>query len=138
MASQILRQVVNSPRISKAARAALSSASRSYRFSTISFGIPQISFQKRQLHRATFPSSNITSLLGYGHHRPTYYNVQGKHSLLIVGSRVRTISYTSIPRFVLHAMRIPVAGVTVGVGGLTYVNYKLNGKTFHIILIIIN
>ncbi|CAG8509129.1 2096_t:CDS:2 [Diversispora eburnea] len=40
--------------------------------------------------------------------------------------QVRHFSFTSIPRFILHSMRIPAAGVTVGVGGLTYANYKLN------------
>ncbi|CAG8779719.1 20980_t:CDS:2, partial [Racocetra persica] len=40
--------------------------------------------------------------------------------------QARSFAFSTIPRFILHAMRIPVAGVTVGVGGLTYANYKLN------------
>lgn len=37
---------------------------------------------------------------------------------------VRAISYSSIPRFVAHAFRVPIAGATLGVGGLGYANYK--------------
>jgi hypothetical protein len=137
MVSQILRQVVNSPCTSRAIKAirSVNYSARSYR-TAVSFGnLTNLQWrQRRQLHRATFASSNITSLLGYGHHRPTFYNnVQSKRSLPtggIGGSQVRAISFTSVPRFVLHAMRIPAAGVTVGVGGLTYANYKLNGKMF--------
>ncbi|KAI0311910.1 P-loop containing nucleoside triphosphate hydrolase protein [Amylostereum chailletii] len=36
----------------------------------------------------------------------------------------RALSYSSIPRFVARAFRIPIAGATVGAGGLTYANYK--------------
>ncbi|KAF5359838.1 hypothetical protein D9756_003154 [Leucocoprinus leucothites] len=38
--------------------------------------------------------------------------------------QARHISYTSIPRFVLRAFRVPIAGATVGAGGLGYANYK--------------
>ncbi|KAJ8692742.1 mitochondrial dynamin GTPase Msp1 [Pleurotus ostreatus] len=37
---------------------------------------------------------------------------------------VRAISYSSIPRFVARAFRVPIAGMTVGAGGLGYANYK--------------
>ncbi|EIN09829.1 hypothetical protein PUNSTDRAFT_67078 [Punctularia strigosozonata HHB-11173 SS5] len=37
---------------------------------------------------------------------------------------VRALSYSSIPRFVARAFRVPIAGATVGAGGLTYANYK--------------
>ncbi|TFK49995.1 hypothetical protein OE88DRAFT_1661476 [Heliocybe sulcata] len=39
---------------------------------------------------------------------------------------VRALSYSSIPKFVLRAFRVPVAGATVGVGGVTYANYKFD------------
>src|SRR5436190_18449265 len=84
MVSQILRQVVNSPHTLRAVRAVRAATSRSYRSSTISFG-NLTNLQKRQLHRATYTSSNITSLLGYDHNRPTLYNVQSQRSLLIGG-----------------------------------------------------
>ena len=41
---------------------------------------------------------------------------------------VRALSYSSIPRFVLRAFRVPVATATVGAGGFTYANYKFEGK----------
>lgn len=41
--------------------------------------------------------------------------------------QARQISYTSIPRFVLRAFRVPIAGATVGAGGLGYANYKFEG-----------
>lgn len=39
----------------------------------------------------------------------------------------RAISYSSIPRFVARAFRVPVAGATIGAGGLGYANYKFEG-----------
>ncbi|KAI0783606.1 P-loop containing nucleoside triphosphate hydrolase protein [Abortiporus biennis] len=36
----------------------------------------------------------------------------------------RAMSYSSIPRFMLRAFRVPIAGATAGAGGLTYANYK--------------
>ena len=39
----------------------------------------------------------------------------------------RAISYSSIPRFVARAFKVPIAGATVGAGGLTYANYKYEG-----------
>lgn len=40
---------------------------------------------------------------------------------------IRAISYSSIPRFVARAFRVPVAGATIGAGGLGYANYKFEG-----------
>ncbi|KAI0072946.1 hypothetical protein K474DRAFT_1667160 [Panus rudis PR-1116 ss-1] len=37
---------------------------------------------------------------------------------------IRALSYSSIPRFVLRAFRVPIGAATVGAGGLTYANYK--------------
>ncbi|KIP08217.1 hypothetical protein PHLGIDRAFT_23637 [Phlebiopsis gigantea 11061_1 CR5-6] len=37
---------------------------------------------------------------------------------------VRALSYSSIPRFMLRALRVPIGAATAGVGGLTYANYK--------------
>ncbi|KAH9928416.1 P-loop containing nucleoside triphosphate hydrolase protein [Amylocystis lapponica] len=39
---------------------------------------------------------------------------------------VRALSYSSIPRFILRAFRVPIATATVGAGGLTYANYKFD------------
>ncbi|THH30985.1 hypothetical protein EUX98_g3229 [Antrodiella citrinella] len=37
---------------------------------------------------------------------------------------VRALSYSSIPRFMLRALRVPIGAATAGVGGVTYANYK--------------
>ncbi|EKM58389.1 uncharacterized protein PHACADRAFT_252671 [Phanerochaete carnosa HHB-10118-sp] len=37
---------------------------------------------------------------------------------------VRALSYSSIPKFMLRALRVPVGAATVGAGGLTYANYQ--------------
>ncbi|EIW84095.1 hypothetical protein CONPUDRAFT_119685 [Coniophora puteana RWD-64-598 SS2] len=37
---------------------------------------------------------------------------------------VRAMSYSSIPRFVARAFRIPAAGAAIGAGGIGYANYK--------------
>ncbi|KAI6009301.1 P-loop containing nucleoside triphosphate hydrolase protein [Pisolithus marmoratus] len=37
---------------------------------------------------------------------------------------VRALSYSSIPKFVARALRVPAAGVAVGAGGVGYANYK--------------
>ncbi|KAF9036154.1 P-loop containing nucleoside triphosphate hydrolase protein [Panaeolus papilionaceus] len=37
---------------------------------------------------------------------------------------VRAISYSSIPRFVARAFKIPIAGATIGAGSFGYANYK--------------
>ncbi|TCD60475.1 dynamin-like GTPase mgm1, partial [Steccherinum ochraceum] len=37
---------------------------------------------------------------------------------------IRALSYSSIPRFMLRALRVPVGAATAGVGGVTYANYK--------------
>lgn len=40
---------------------------------------------------------------------------------------VRAISYSSIPRLVARAFRVPIAGATIGVGGFGYANYRFEG-----------
>jgi len=40
---------------------------------------------------------------------------------------VRAISYSSIPRFVARAFRVPIAGATIGAGGFGYANYRFEG-----------
>ena len=45
----------------------------------------------------------------------------------------RAISYSSIPRFVARAFRVPIAGATVGAGGLTYANYKYEGTLWQFV-----
>jgi hypothetical protein len=42
---------------------------------------------------------------------------------------VRVISYSSIPKFVARAFRVPIAGATIGAGGFGYANYKFEGAS---------
>lgn len=39
----------------------------------------------------------------------------------------RSISFSSFPRFIGRALRVPIAGVTVGGGTFAYANYKFEG-----------
>ncbi|TBU24027.1 P-loop containing nucleoside triphosphate hydrolase protein [Dichomitus squalens] len=48
----------------------------------------------------------------------------GVQPLNIRHVHVRALSYSSIPRFVLRAFRVPIGAATVGAGGFTYANYK--------------
>ncbi|TFY72269.1 hypothetical protein EVG20_g738 [Dentipellis fragilis] len=41
----------------------------------------------------------------------------------------RGLSYTAIPRILLRAFRVPIAGATIGAGGFTYANYKFEGAS---------
>jgi hypothetical protein len=41
----------------------------------------------------------------------------------------RALSYSSIPRFVARAFRVPIAGATIGAGGFGYANYKFEGAS---------
>ncbi|CAG8729137.1 45582_t:CDS:2, partial [Gigaspora margarita] len=79
---------------------------------------------QKWLRLRTLHSTRPPILYGFNHSRPT--NVQLQRLIASRDLQARSFAFSAIPRFVLHAMRIPVAGVTVGVGGLTYVNYKLN------------
>ena len=72
--------------------------------------------QYRQYTSNTFFASNSLRRR-YTTNSPAYLRV----------IQARQISYTSIPRFVLRAFRVPIAGATVGAGGLGYVNYKFEG-----------
>jgi hypothetical protein len=46
----------------------------------------------------------------------------------------RALSYSSIPKFVARAFRVPVAVGTVGAGGFAYVNYKFEGESLNSVL----
>ena len=49
------------------------------------------------------------------------------HPVGLRPARTRSISYSSIPRFVARVFRVPIAGVTVGAGGLVCADYKFGG-----------
>ena len=68
----------------------------------------------RQLH--TFLTNNSLRLRAQYVQSPAIRHVHA-----------RAISYSSIPRFMLRALRVPIGAATVGAGGITYANYKFEG-----------
>ncbi|KAG6330419.1 hypothetical protein ID866_8671 [Astraeus odoratus] len=79
-----------------------------------------VSFQpsRRPVHRqyGLFTSSSGALRLRHRYAQPTGAAFRHLH--------VRAISYSSIPKFVARAFRVPAAGVAVGAGGLGYANYR--------------
>ncbi|THV02754.1 hypothetical protein K435DRAFT_716304 [Dendrothele bispora CBS 962.96] len=71
--------------------------------------------QSRPVHR------QFTTLLASGSLRARYAQ---PCTATLRKIHVRAISYSSIPRFVARAFRVPIAGAAVGAGGLSYANYK--------------
>jgi hypothetical protein len=65
--------------------------------------------------------------------------LRNRHASLNASSfryiHARALSYSSIPRFVARAFRVPIAGATIGAGGFTYANYKFEGMFIHIGLV---
>ena len=43
---------------------------------------------------------------------------------------VRALSYSTIPRVLARAFRVPIAGATIGAGALSYANYKIEGEIY--------
>lgn len=62
--------------------------------------------------------------------RPRHRNVPPPSFLRRL--HVRALSYSSIPRFVARAFRVPIAGVTIGAGGFGYANYKFEGTSIRL------
>ena len=58
-------------------------------------------------------------------HRPS----TGNPSTSLRRMHIRAFSYSSIPRFVARAFRVPIAGATIGAGGFGYANYKFDGAS---------
>ncbi|KAG9288312.1 hypothetical protein G9A89_021343 [Geosiphon pyriformis] len=84
----------------------------------------KLAFPGSQKGRA-YSSAAATSLLLGHNYRPSIIYKKRRPALAVTKFQVRDLSFTTIPRFIFHAMRIPVAGVTAGAAGLTYANYKL-------------
>ena len=57
--------------------------------------------------------------------RPLFTNLTAFRDL-----HVRAISYSSIPRFVARAFRVPIAGAGLGAGGFAYANYRFESECF--------
>ncbi|KAM6504445.1 P-loop containing nucleoside triphosphate hydrolase protein [Amanita muscaria] len=82
-------------------------------------------------YRISQPSKRLLDHQRPSHHQfSTFYadgslrRIHNPHSLTVPRHNVRAISYSSIPRFVARAFRVPIAGATIGAGGFTYANYK--------------
>ena len=82
---------------------------------------------RRQLEATRSAHRRFTTFLASGSLRRRY--AMPSHATLR-HLHVRAISYSSIPRFVARAFRVPIAGATVGVGGFGYANYKFEGRLY--------
>jgi len=80
---------------------------------------------RRQLEATRPVHRRFTTFLASGSLRRRY--TTPSHATLR-HLHIRAISYSSIPRFVARAFRVPIAGATVGVGGFGYANYKFEGR----------
>ncbi|PPQ65268.1 hypothetical protein CVT26_000228 [Gymnopilus dilepis] len=96
----------------------LSSLKRRVNQKAVTYGLhlsPRTQTAARPTHRT------LTSLAA-GSLRRRYSNAPSPAMLRHI--HVRAISYSSIPRFVARAFRVPIAGATIGAGGFGYANYK--------------
>ncbi|KAK1224980.1 mitochondrial dynamin GTPase Msp1 [Marasmius sp. AFHP31] len=75
---------------------------------------------KRPVHRQHFQ----TTLLASQSLRRRYLNPTNSQAFRHV--HVRALSYSSIPRFIARAFRVPIAGAAAGAGGFGYANYKFD------------
>ena len=75
--------------------------------------------------RAVIPTRDYSSLLRFSTRPRTSFPITYSQSFRHV--HVRAISYSTIPRVLFKAFRVPVAGATVGAGALGYINYKIDG-----------
>ncbi|KAF5367043.1 hypothetical protein D9758_004074 [Tetrapyrgos nigripes] len=85
---------------------------------TVTYGLnssSRLAGQSRPVHR------QFNTLLASGSLRSRYAQPS---SATLRRIHARAISYSSIPRFVARAFRVPIAGAAVGAGGLGYANYK--------------
>ncbi|KAF8150594.1 P-loop containing nucleoside triphosphate hydrolase protein [Crassisporium funariophilum] len=85
---------------------------------TITYGLQN----SRRLLNSTRPAHRqFTTFLASGSLRRRYTTPS---AATLRHVHIRAISYSSIPRFVARAFRVPIAGATIGAGGLGYANYK--------------
>ncbi|KAK7036789.1 mitochondrial dynamin GTPase Msp1 [Paramarasmius palmivorus] len=73
--------------------------------------------RQRPLHR----QHHLTTFLASQSLRQRYANAPLQSFRHV---HVRALSYSSIPRFVARAFRVPIAGAAAGAGGFGYANYK--------------
>ncbi|KAF5327633.1 hypothetical protein D9619_004320 [Psilocybe cf. subviscida] len=75
----------------------------------------------RRLESARPTRSQFSTFLASGSLRRRYATPS---PAMLRQMHIRAISYSSIPRFVARAFRVPIAGATIGAGGFGYANYK--------------
>ncbi|KAI0346290.1 hypothetical protein BDW22DRAFT_1388335 [Trametopsis cervina] len=85
---------------------------------TVAYGVKT---SRRQLEPPRPVHRQFNTLLTSKSPRLRIPNAQG-HPIRHV--HIRALSYSSIPRFMLRALRVPIGAATAGAGGLTYANYK--------------
>lgn len=90
----------------------------------LAYGFKNTPAQSRRLLEARLLGQRSNTFLT-SHSLRRRYTTTSLASLPAV--QIRSLSYASIPRFVLRAFRVPIAGATVGAGGLGYANYKFEG-----------
>ncbi|KAF9007642.1 P-loop containing nucleoside triphosphate hydrolase protein [Cyathus striatus] len=74
---------------------------------------------KRRVSAILSPKKTVTYRLNASQRLPVVHRPAHRQHI-----HVRPFSYSSIPRFVARAFRVPIAGAAVGAGGLGYANYK--------------
>lgn len=80
----------------------------------------------RRQFGTTFLNNGVRSSLRRTYSTPSQAMLKHMH--------VRAVSYSSIPRFVARAFRVPIAGATIGAGGFGYANYKFEGVWISVFL----
>ena len=84
---------------------------------------------RRQLADVRPVRRQFTTFLASGSFRRQY---AGPSPAMLRQMHVRAISYSSIPRFVARAFRVPIAGATIGAGSFGYANYKFEGARWSV------
>ncbi|KIK68855.1 hypothetical protein GYMLUDRAFT_236752 [Collybiopsis luxurians FD-317 M1] len=101
---------------------------------TVTYGLEaskaakNISSKRRILHQTRSYSRNHGTLLASGSLRASYSTPLAANMRRI---HARALSYSSIPRFVARAFRVPIAGAAVGAGGLGYAEYRFEGRCWN-------
>lgn len=88
---------------------------------------------RRRIHEQTRSyTRNHGTFLASGSLRANYSTPLSANMRRI---HVRALSYSSIPRFVARAFRVPIAGAAVGAGGLGYAEYRFEGLLLGVYLL---
>src|ERR1700761_6410345 len=78
--------------------------------------------RKRPVHRQFTTFLNSPSV----RFKPRY---GGNNPALLRQLHARAISYSAAGKFVARAFKVPIAGVGIGAGAVSYANYKFEGMS---------